>query len=489
LNSQKKITTHPDNDFVIHRNNVFFITGMSNKSWENDMKDKIPNCFSGNVFHHGKLRKLERRLKNLKNAIIINDEIDTGDIKDQRLHKILRDSEIFDIKYMEENNIRFVFVSATMYNENRDLNKWGDKHYTYRMTIPDTYIGHKEFLERKIIEEYYRIEDDKTADKWIKEDIIQKYGNDYRVHLIRIDKNNVDYIEKACSDNKINFKNHHSDDRIEHKELSDIFDNIENHTVIAVKGFYRRANLIPNNWKKKIGTVHERYTQKFDVNVQIQGLVGRMCGYWKQVIENGHLTGPYRTSVEAMKQYETWYNNPNDENKYKTSRRETFVNCKNVKHMEYTDDTNIKDKNKRIPIIIELKEDDAIFRIKNKSREQRIHQILQNDEKYVKLLNFINSENCKCTQITMPIKDGSYERHIDDVVRASEQNSPFSIDVKNNNKDKVHWQVFIDNRKYRLCLVLWVVNTELYEDDVPDIQEVTEENIPTNENEDKKTTI
>ena len=26
----------------------------------------------------------------------------------------------------------------------------------------------------KIIEEYYRIEDDKTADKWIKEDIIQK---------------------------------------------------------------------------------------------------------------------------------------------------------------------------------------------------------------------------------------------------------------------------------------------------------------------------
>lgn len=86
-----------------------------------------------------------------------------------------------------------------------------------------------------------------------------------------------------------------------------------------------------------------------------------------------------------MKQYETWYNNPNDENKYKTSRRETFVNCKNVKHMEYTDDT--KDKN-----------------IKDKSREQRIHQILQNDEKYVKLLNFINSENCKCAQITMPIK-------------------------------------------------------------------------------------
>jgi hypothetical protein len=42
----KIMTTHPDYDFVLNRNNIFFITAMSNKSWEDDMKDKIPTCFT-----------------------------------------------------------------------------------------------------------------------------------------------------------------------------------------------------------------------------------------------------------------------------------------------------------------------------------------------------------------------------------------------------------------------------------------------------------
>ena len=76
----KNMTTHSDNDFALHRNNIFFITAMSNKSWENDMKDKIPSCFKDNVYHHGKLQTLVPRLKNITNAIIINDEIDSGRI-------------------------------------------------------------------------------------------------------------------------------------------------------------------------------------------------------------------------------------------------------------------------------------------------------------------------------------------------------------------------------------------------------------------------
>ena len=331
----KNMTTHPDNNYVLHRYKIFFITAMSNKSWEDDMKDKIPACFKENVHHHGKLQRLKTKLRDIKNAIIINDEIDSGDKEEQKLHLILRDSGILDMKYMEEKNIRFVFVSATMINELRDLYKWGDKHYTHYMTIPDNYIGHKEFLELGIIQEYYPINDDETAEKWVREDILQNYGLDYRVHIVRTDEKNKDFIFNACMRNNIDFKNHTSDDRISHKEQSDIFNNITNHLVIAVKGLLRRADLIPNKWKMKIGATHERYVKKYDTNVQVQGLPGRMSGYWKDVILNGHKTGPHRTSIDAINEYEEFYKNPFGKIKYSTTgSKKLFVNPKHIQNLE-----------------------------------------------------------------------------------------------------------------------------------------------------------
>jgi hypothetical protein len=106
----KNMSTHPDNNFVLHSDKLLLLTAMSNKSWEDDIKDKIPNCFRDNVYHHGKLQKLKDKLKDVENALIIIDEIDTGDKEDQKLHLILKESGILDMVYMETNNIRFIFV-------------------------------------------------------------------------------------------------------------------------------------------------------------------------------------------------------------------------------------------------------------------------------------------------------------------------------------------------------------------------------------------
>lgn len=459
----KNMTTHPDNDFVLHRNNIFFITAMSNISWEDDMKDKIPSCFKDNVYHHGKLQRLKTKLRNIKNAIIINDEIDSGDKEDQKLHLILKESGILDMKYMEENNIRFGFVSATMINELRDLYKWGNKHYTHYMIIPDNYIGHKEFLELDIIQEYYPINDDETAEKWVQEDILQNYGlDDYRVHIVRTDEKNKDFIFNACIRNNIDFKNHTSDDRISYEELSYIFNNISNHLVIAVKGFYRRANLIPNEWKKKIGATHERYVKKYDTNVQVQGLPGRMSGYWKQEILNGHKTGPHRTSIDAINEYEEFYKNPFGKIKYSTTgSKKSFVNPKNIQNLETIN--QIDTTNKCIPIIIRVNETDIIFTTtKRKKKIEYVLSILNNNETYTKLFNFINNQQVVCAQISQPNTDSSYKKHITDVVNASITKTPYSVDLVEKYKDKNNWQLFIDNREKRLCFVIWSINEELY---------------------------
>ncbi len=462
------MSTHIDDDFMIHRNNIFIITAMSNLAWEEDMKDRIPNCFRENVYHHGKLQNLKEKLTGIKNALIINDEIDTGDKEDQKLHKILKDSGVLDMKYMEDNNIRFVFVSATMINELIELYKWGNKHYCYKMTIPANYISHIDFLNYDIIKEFYKIDSLDKAKEWIQEDIIDYYQNDYRVHFIRSDNENNEFIKQACLKYKIKFYNHTSQNRISHEELTNIFENINSHVVIAVKGFYRRANLIPNVWKLKIGAMHERYCKNFDTNVQIQGLVGRMTGYWKDIVNSGHKVGPYRTSIEAIEQYEVFYNNPLTKEKFNTNtKKNSFLHPKNIPNLVVNNINDVDEQtNKHVPIILDLidyDENSEIYYLHSKNEKiNYIKNLIKNTTKFEKLYNFINNPNVKCVGFLTPESTISYKIHILDVIKANKKNIPLIINLTIEEKKYNNWQCFIDNKQNKLCFLIWTIDKNLY---------------------------
>jgi hypothetical protein len=314
----KLMTTHYDDNFVVNPASVRIITGMSNAGWEKDMKEKSPNCFKHKIFHHGQLKNAE--LNKLTNALIIIDEIDTGDKEYQRLHMMLKDAGVLNIRHMVDNNNRFLFASATMIRELYDLYQWGDLHFLYKMTIPPNYIGHIDFLNMGIIQEFYPLIIPENATKWIDEDIIENYNDDFRVHIARVNSKSVVILQNACIRKGIKFLNHTSEDRISEKEIKELFkDPLVNHIVIGVKGFFRRANLIPNKWKLRIGATHELYTKPVDNNVQIQGLPGRMTGYWRSDIESGHKTGPHRTSICAIQEYELIFNDPFGPNDYVAS--------------------------------------------------------------------------------------------------------------------------------------------------------------------------
>ena len=60
------------------------------------------------MYHHGKLEKLKKKIQNIKNALFIIDEIDTGDKRHQRLHTILQEGGFLDINFMKKNNIKFI---------------------------------------------------------------------------------------------------------------------------------------------------------------------------------------------------------------------------------------------------------------------------------------------------------------------------------------------------------------------------------------------
>ena len=296
----KRLTTHIDDKFIVNPANVRIITGMSNAVWEKDMIDKSPNCFKENIHHHGKLSRAE--LTNLQNGLIIIDEIDTGDKEYQVLHTILKEAGVLDVEHMKTHNNRFVFISATMIKELYDLYRWGELHELYKMTIPSSYIGHKDFLDKNIVREFYPLHTTENAEKWVQEDILDYYGSDHRIHLVRVNGKTIDAIQNACIRKNVAFRNHTSTDRLTREEIDEFFkDPLTQHIAIGVKGFFRRANLIPNHWKLRIGATHEHYTKNVDNNVQIQGLTGRMTGYWREVIEGGIRLAPTELQFERFK--------------------------------------------------------------------------------------------------------------------------------------------------------------------------------------------
>ncbi len=346
--------THPDDKFMSETEGIKILTGMSNKDWENDMINNSPSCFKTNITHHGQLNKIN--LKNWHDCCIIIDEIDTGDKEGQKLHGILEESGILDIDFMIKNNIYLVVISATIIKHLYELYRWGDLHCSYKMTIPDEYIGHIEFLERGLIKEFYKLNTSDSCEKWIETDIIKNYGSDYRVHIVRSNKKNQDKIESACIKHKILFMNHTADDRLSDEDKDKLFIKpLTTHIVVCVKNLFRRANLIPNNWKLRIGCVHELHCDKVDNNVQIQGLVGRMTGYWKTKIVEGHKTGPYRTSIKSIEEYEKSYNNPFDltltyssadfrlsDSKQPKFGKSSFLSVENIKNMNSNQEYSIQ---------------------------------------------------------------------------------------------------------------------------------------------------
>jgi len=363
----KLLTTHIDDKFVVNPMNVRILTGMSNAGWEKDMIDKAPNCFKDKIFHHGKLSRAD--LMNISNGLFIIDEIDTGDKEYQVLHNTLKDAGVLDVKHMKEHNNLFVFISATMIKELYDLYRWGEIHELYKMFIPSSYIGHKDFLENGIVKEFYSLSSKENAEKWIQEDILNNYNADYRVHIVRVNEKIVKFVQNACIRNSIVFRNHTSSDRLSDNEKNEYFKNpLNQHIVLGVKGFYRRANLIPNSWKLRIGATHELHVKMIDNNVQIQGLTGRMTGYWRDHIESGHKTGPHRTSIKAIEEYEKIYLDPFGINSYNTTgfkKKEgkvnagsTMLSIKHIKNLEPIELPIVRNKASRPIIIIDITDEE-----------------------------------------------------------------------------------------------------------------------------------
>lgn len=386
--------------------------------------------------------------------------------KNQVLHKTLKEAGVLDVNHMKINKNKFVFISATMIKELYDLYRWGDLHELYIMTIPPSYIGHIDLLNMGIIKEFYCINTIENACKWIKEDIIDNYNTDYRVHIVRVYGKTADVIKNACTILNIQFRNHTSTDKLTNDEIKEFFkETLSNHIILAIKGFFRRANLIPNKWKLRIGATHELYTKVIDNNTLIQALPGRMTGYWRYHLENGHKTGPYRTSIQSIIEYEKIYLDPFGLNSYQTSSFkkkkgkvssttiETMLSPHNVKNLTPID-LPIFHTSSSVPIVITLTQTEF-------NSITKIRGVWD----YVTILKLINKyspsthdkiKDMVKGQIVQPENDKSYDKLITAFANASLNSTKYTWTLSDDNyKGKDVYQIYLDNRLYRIIISIY----------------------------------
>jgi hypothetical protein len=97
---------------------------------------------------------------------------------------------------------------------------------------------------------------------------------------------------------------------------------------------------------------------------------------------------------------------------------------------------------------------------------KKLVKALETNEDFAEFLSII--QNSPCFQISCPGVDTarSYKIHIEDVVSAFEEDRKYGLmDVKEEFKKKSCWQVYIDEKENRLC-ILWQVFFVVEEEEV-----------------------
>jgi hypothetical protein len=276
---------------------------------------------------------------------------------------------------------------------------------------------------------------------------------------------------------------HDSEHRVEN--IDDIMASAPaKHTVIFIKSFWRASKRLT---RTHIGGSYEQVAKSRNISTAAQGLIARHCDNYEYKGDelNPDLRPVHfgdRASIEA---YIEWFNEGCDYRRadYKSSRISSFnghVRAKASK-LHATNFTNLDavpvqnnnpDTHKRVPVVIQLNEaiikkiwetDDARNPVWTK---KAISRLCANDSDYGEFLAIIATS--PCFQMSTPKQDTarSYKIHVEEVVRANEENRKYGImDSTSEYKKKSCWQVYIDEKNFRLC-ILWQVFLNIEDDEV-----------------------
>ena len=299
----KLMTMNPDDNFVIHPDNVFFITGMSDVEWKKQTKKRMLRCFA-NVYHRNDLRRMLPKIRGKKNCLIVLDECHMANERGMTLHHVLKESGVWDVNYMRENNIKILCVSATPAHVLIDAQGWGEaNHKTIVMKNTDgSYTGFQHLIdEDRIRGANLRNEDDVRE---MLETIERRWPRTPKYHIIRASEKTLveSVLKELIAEYGYAWTAHDSKKRIADADKM-LARPPARHTFVLIKAFYRAAKTLND---ANIGICLE---DAKDESAHVQGLPGRLLGYGRRRGPQGPLL---YCDIDVILEYVAWLENGAD---------------------------------------------------------------------------------------------------------------------------------------------------------------------------------
>jgi hypothetical protein len=460
--------------YMINPINIYIISGLSSTDWKNQTIERFPDIIMHNVFHRNNLDDFKTKLlQDPRNALIIMDEIQIANKNNQTVYKVFEEANLYDIKYLYENNIRIVQFSATPDGCYYDLKKWNESNYKivigeidikYTCSI-DIYNENRVFQAKPLTVSM-------TNNKDVKEEEIELVMNNIQEikNILDSNFNEPSYVIIRSSTNKNEYEN--TINNLKTVFTEDLFNYIEygqeikqdlnvlvlnnkpeKTTFIIIKEKLRVAFTINQQY---ISILYERSVKSFNDSSIIQSLLGRATGYEHN--KNIFIFTNLLSIIKYKKLIESDFNNTNINWKsISTKKVNGEITGKNT--FNSVDNFNIENKQNYnaydyydVPYIIQITKDEMNDILNKKSYNYDTNKIFKIIKKYnIDVYNkiILTEKN------TYERPRKNYKRQILDNIVKAESNikAPFykrASKTRNNKKD-LH-NIFFDDQMNRLVI-------------------------------------
>jgi hypothetical protein len=290
---------------LIPIDNIYIITGLSDKEWKKDTKNRMPDTINTRVFHRANLtRVFLKEILEKKNLLIIMDEIQIACEEKQTIHKTFKECGFYNLDLLLQNDIKLIQFSATPDGHINDISDWQNHSAKVKLEPGSGYYGVIQATEQCRVKEYKCLTEPSHVNE-LKKDIEGNYSNP-RYHLIRVPNKRGSKQELVIS----NFQDEFGDEyeynysylETKKNDINKLLKNKpDKHTFVFYCEILRCAK---TQYKEFIGISYERYVKSPNDSSVIQGSFGRLTGY----DDNGDSI--CYTHIPSLKNYiKLWDNN------------------------------------------------------------------------------------------------------------------------------------------------------------------------------------
>ena len=269
--------THPS--LALPIDNVFIITGHSSNDWVQQTRERFPSFLANNILHRNSLKHFISKIKTLSNVLVFIDETQIASLKDQSIHKAFEAAGLSQ-KQLYKRDIKIVLVSAT---PNSCVNRFIPKRVGFAISTMQPGVGYTSVFDLLSSNRAFQYKDLCGYDLLSKKINPQAFLNVLEIkpllglipkwHIIRTHHSflqdiTVNHFKKAFSGSSF---------ILNPSDFEFLSSPPPVHSFIFIKERLRCASTIH---KDHLGILYERFSKKVSHSAIIQGLAGRITGYY-----------------------------------------------------------------------------------------------------------------------------------------------------------------------------------------------------------------